>query len=299
VQSYFTLLRDLCAQHQVKLIATTHDQWIINQGEHRIALSATYPGKVEDETQVRALQAELGHLFPGDDQKGVRLVVAHEGASDERFIRHVAAAIWGKDAERRLAKIRFQNFKGDPVKKLQPDVFQAALAGFSQVPTLRVIRDHDFDQKAPAGDVFFWKLPTIESYIFVHRCLAIKKEGKDPLEFMRNIKTYGLFFDKYIRVLRQRAPDILGQDRILAIWETARVSASKSLGSQTAEDYIAVAQVIHGHSWVEYIHDMKEEPDCPIPVGQNLMMKYLTAEAIGSQGDPGGLRALVEQLFAE
>ena len=49
VQTYFTLLRDLCAQHQVKLIATTHDQWISSQGETKIALSATYPGKVEEE----------------------------------------------------------------------------------------------------------------------------------------------------------------------------------------------------------------------------------------------------------
>jgi len=49
VQTYFTLLRDLCAQHQVKLIATTHDQWITSQGETKIALSATYPGKVEEE----------------------------------------------------------------------------------------------------------------------------------------------------------------------------------------------------------------------------------------------------------
>jgi len=51
VQAYFTLLRDLCAKHQVKLIATTHDQWIISQGETRIALLATYPGKAEEEKE--------------------------------------------------------------------------------------------------------------------------------------------------------------------------------------------------------------------------------------------------------
>lgn len=292
VQTFFTLLRDLCAQHQVKLIATTHDQWITSQGDTKIALSATYPGKVEEEKGLQSLKEALGHTIAGGIDRHMNAkVIACEGPGDETFLRHLASLVGNQ-----LQGVTFLHMKGKNLEikdseKLLPMALQATFP----TATVCVLRDPDFrrdppnsvivqaQQGKPGHKLLWWKLPAIESFIFVCYCLEAKGTNSDPLTFLRDIDQFQVFTFKYFTSLKQDTSPQNGG----AMWGKAWKSIQKPLNQQAVEDYIAVAKILHGHTWVETLrHNGTIPPGPPEESASDssarellfLLRKYLTKD---------------------
>merc|ERR1712137_671583 len=105
VRSFYDKLKRLCSKNSVKLIVSTHDQYIIHQSISSLPLSGSIRGTVKEEHLVRALQLELGHPKISYDFNGI--IIVCEGAGDVAFIKHLAGV-----SNISLANVEFLQMKG-------------------------------------------------------------------------------------------------------------------------------------------------------------------------------------------
>lgn len=133
---------------------------------------------------------------------------------------------------------------------------------------IRVISDRDFqipdgkDSTIPNTKLYYWKLPCIESYLFVYHC--IKNRDKDPLAFFRDEKTQWILSTKYMNgFVTKNKSSINSEDltidnchplhkTMFETWSNAIHAASKN--PPTDQNIFDVAKVLHGHTWVEIIN---------------------------------------------
>ncbi|KAL6068927.1 hypothetical protein QOT17_007899 [Balamuthia mandrillaris] len=123
---------------------------------------------------------------------------------------------------------------------------------------VHVLRDPDFymfdiEQKAKEESkanvkVFYWNLPSIESFYFVYWCYL--NRDKDPFVILRDPSVLQKLMAKYMTSVRQQNPK--QQEEAVELACERWIQATKLLDNQnpTLEDIQAVARIVHGHTWL-------------------------------------------------
>jgi len=126
----------------------------------------------------------------------------------------------------------------------------------NSIQPIRFLRDPDFRLNAQPGlngNEFFWSLPSIESYLFLYHCekTVLDNSLPSPLIFLHDEDMQKLFATDYANGFRSQNqnPDDLWL--MFKNWNEALESAKNP--NPTTKDFVAVAKVIRGRTWVKEV----------------------------------------------
>jgi hypothetical protein len=115
--------------------------------------------------------------------------------------------------------------------------------------------------KNKADECWFWTLPSIESYLFVHhvmKCTPLHS-GLELLRKPENLKRLATCYSNGFRTQNGDSDFLPMFER----WNGALPIIQRNSGV-TREDILEVAKVVHGHTWVELLAPKKpEEKEAP------------------------------------
>jgi len=112
------------------------------------------------------------------------------------------------------------------------------------------LRDPDFRvEHTPNDNEYFWSLPSIESYLFVYYC--VHRKDQSPLAFFLEERNQQIFSTKYANSFRSQNRS---EDAIVFMFKAWNEAVESAKQPQPSMDhFLAVAKVLHGHTWVEEV----------------------------------------------
>jgi len=173
-------------------------------------------------------------------------VILCEGPSDPLFISTLAKH-FNVDISRVQIEPSSSLCSSTAVQHLVSDLFSSTQLRKAQV---RFLRDPDFRLNPKTNtDEFFWELPSIESFLFVYHIKQQRiKKTPSSLAFFLDAKNQQIFATKYTNSFRSQNKEE-GLHHMLFNWHKA-IEAAKN-PEPSDDDIVAVARVLHGHTWVE------------------------------------------------
>lgn len=190
------------------------------------------------------MSAVKTHLL---DIEMVKPLIVCEGSDDVMFLQTVAA-LMGLSLQSVQLHASSSLCSSEELKRS----FEAIATHVGATTKVRYLRDLDFRVgNKPGPSEFFWDLPTIESYIFVDYCEQHKNDARSPLAFMLDAELSKAFALTYVNSFRSQNRDDEKLIVMLNNWSTAVAAASQV--PVTSEAILAVARVVHGHTWVKQV----------------------------------------------
>jgi len=184
-------------------------------------------------------------------RKKKKLVIC-EGPNDVKFLNFLAV-LYKNDIS--LIEICHFNELTSLDSKRKKEELKKIIELVSKISTditVKLIKDPDFkmkykDKVQENVEFYYWEVPHIESYLFIHHCLEEKRKGIDnPLLPFRYEDIKEVFCSKYFECAKTQNQKFL---QYVSKWNEAVIAIDKN--DPQIEDFITLAQVLHGHTWVE------------------------------------------------
>jgi len=265
--SLIVLILQLAIENHVQLFITTNSQHIFSHVTTADIFVLQKDGNTSTGRRVFSSDDDLlatAVKFPILGLRNTESLLIIEGDQDYQFIKVLTECF--KINTTGVQFLTCAKFK-------DASHFKPLVSSIQQLhPRIRihVIRDNDFfignrddlsnsDEKEFANKgvnnvkVFYWDLPTIESYLFLDWC----KCTHDPFSFLKKDGVISQVMAKYFCCWRDTNSKIRKdfkspETKACDLWLDAMKVFDNSNPSQ--EDCLKVARVLHGHLWIQLTH---------------------------------------------